>query len=117
METLRQFQTLYLPGITLADLDALRLGNLVAVVGNLVQQFGVCGERHVLLLYGGVYEGRLLLVALASTSVLPVPPVIILLLPVLDGKIDADALLEDKFHTRLAAPPPARRIHCAEASA
>ena len=43
-----------------------------------------------------------LLVALASTTVLSVLPVILLLLPVLDGEIDADALLEVKFHTFLA---------------
>ena len=71
----------------------------MAVVGNLVQQLGVCGERDVLLLHGGVYESRLLLVALAPTAVLSVPPVILLLLPVLDDKIDADALLEDKLST------------------
>ena len=83
-------------------LDYLRLGYLMAIVDNLVQQFGVRGERDVLLLYGRVYEGCLLLVALASTTVLSVLPVILLLLPVLDDKIYADALLEDKFHTLLA---------------
>ena len=51
-ETLRQFQPLYLTGITLAQLYSLRLGNLMAIVDNLVLQFGVCGKSHVLLLYG-----------------------------------------------------------------
>ena len=60
-------------------LDYLRLGYLMAIVDNLVQQFGVRGERDVLLLYGRVYEGCLLLVALASTTVLSVLPVILLL--------------------------------------
>lgn len=74
----------------------------MAIVDNLVQQFGVRGERDVLLLYGRVYEGCLLLVALASTTVLSVLPVILLLLPVLDGEIDADALLQDKLYAHLA---------------
>lgn len=100
-ETLCQFQFLYLTGIALAYLDSLSLGNLMAIVDNLVQQFGVCGERDVLLLYGGVYEGCLLPGVLASTTVLAVLPVIFLFLPVLDGKIDADALLENKLNTLL----------------
>ena len=74
----------------------------MAIVDNLVQQFGVGGKCHVLLLYGRVYEGSLILVALASTTVLPVLPILLFLLPVLQGKIDADALLEDKFHTLLS---------------
>ena len=60
------------------------------------------GEGDVLLLYARVYEGSLILVALASTTVLPVFPILLFLLPVLQGKIDADALLEDKFRTLLA---------------
>ena len=98
--TLRQFQLLYLPDKTLSHLDPLRLGNLMAIIDNLVQQFGVCRECDDLLLYGGVDESRLLFVALASTTVLPPLLVIILFLPVLNGKIDA--LHEDKFYTLFA---------------
>ena len=42
------------------------------------------------------------MVALASTTVLSLIPVILLLLPVLHGKIDADAFLEDKLHALLS---------------
>ena len=73
-ETLRQFQPLYLTGITLAQLYSLRLGNLMAIVDDLVQQFGIGGECHVLLLYGRVDVCCLLLVALAFAAVLPVRP-------------------------------------------
>ena len=97
-----QPQVLYLTGIALAHLDSLSLGNLVAIADNLAQQFRVRGERDVLLLYGRVNVCSLLLVALASTTVLPVPLVLLFPLPVLDGKIDADALLEDKLHALLA---------------
>ena len=55
----------------MAYLDSLSLGNLMAIVDNLVQQFGVCGERDVLLLYGGVYEGCLLPGVLAVHDFVP----------------------------------------------
>ena len=42
------------------------------------------------------------MVALASTTVLPLIPVILLLLLVLHGKIDVDAFLEDKLHALLS---------------
>ena len=42
------------------------------------------------------------MVALASTTVLSLIPVILLLLPVLHGKIGADAFLEDKLHALLS---------------
>ena len=42
------------------------------------------------------------MVALASTTVPSFIPVILLLLPVLHGKIDADAFLEDKLHALLS---------------
>ena len=42
------------------------------------------------------------MVALASTTVLSLIPVILLLLAVLHGKIDADAFLEAKLHALLS---------------
>ena len=42
------------------------------------------------------------MVALTSTTVLSLIPVILLLLAVLHGKIDADAFLEDKLHALLS---------------
>ena len=42
------------------------------------------------------------MVALASTTVLSLIPVILLLLPVLHGNIDANAFLEDKLHALLS---------------
>ena len=44
----------------------------------------------------------LLLLALASTTVLSLIPVILLLILVFHSKIDADAFLEDKLHALLS---------------
>ena len=90
-ETLRQFQLLYLPDITLSHLEFLRLGNLMAIVGNLIQQFGVCGECHVLLLYGGVDESRLLLVRLPHKMTYTL-------------KSFSEAVLPNSLHLSIASP-------------
>ena len=96
-ETLYTLQLLHLTRIALADADALTLGHIVAEVDNLVEEFGVCGERDVLLLDGGVDEGRLVLVTLAPA---PVPAVALVLLPAADifnCQVHTDALLQNQF--------------------
>lgn len=92
-EALRKFQVLDFAGIALSNLGTFSTGHLVTVVDNLVQKLGICWLGYVLLLYGGVNECCLILIVLASTAALFVLLVLFLLLLVLDGKIDADALL------------------------
>lgn len=90
-ETLRQFQLLYLSDITLSHLESLRLGNLMAIVDNLIQQFGVCRECHFLLLYGGVDESRLLLVRLPHKMTYTL-------------KSFSEAVLPNSLHFSMASP-------------
>lgn len=101
-ETLYTLQLLHLTCIALADADVLSLCHLMAEVDYLAQQLGVRGERDVLLLDGGVNEGRLVLVPLPPTPV----PAIALGLPlaasVFNGKVHTDALLENQLRARLS---------------
>lgn len=97
-EPLRPLQPLQLPAVTLAHVGVLLRRHLAAVGDDLVQQLRVRRERHVLLLDGRVDEGRLLVVRSAATSALAVSLILRLLARVLNGQVDADALLQDQLH-------------------
>ena len=100
-ETLYTLQLLHLTCITLADADVLSLCHLMAEVNYLAQQLGVRGERDVLLLNGGVDEGRLVLVSLPHTPVPAIALVLLLAASIFNGKVYTDAQIYRFYTTKL----------------
>ena len=72
----------------------------------LVQQFRICRKGHILLLYGRVDEGGLVSIGLASSVVLAILLVFVLLLLILQDKVDTDAFFQDKLNPRLSDAMP-----------